>query len=106
MLKVLVLPAVIVVLFGQIAAVVNDEISVFVLNGSEGIRKVRIVDAVCGAKLVFKGKLRPGESAEIRVCSDQQGFASIVATQMAGCASAKSRRLSGIIAGAEIHLQK
>ena len=40
MLKVLVLPAVIVVLFGQIAAVVNDEISVFVLNGSEGIRKV------------------------------------------------------------------
>ena len=71
MLKVLVLPAVIVVLFGQIAAVVNDEISVFVLNGSEGIRKVQIVDPVCGGKLVFKGKLRPGESAEIRVCSDQ-----------------------------------
>ena len=84
MLKVLVLPAVIVVLFGQIAAVVNDEISVFVLNGSEGIRKVQIVDSVCGGKLVFKGKLRPGESAEIRVCSVQQDFASIVATQMAG----------------------
>ena len=60
MLKVLVLPAVIVVLFGQ------------------------IVDAVCGGKFVFKGKLRPGESAEIRVCSVQQDFASIVATQMAG----------------------
>ena len=84
MLNVLVLPAVIVVLFGQIAAVVNDEISVFVLNGSEGIRKVQIVDPVCGGKLVFKGKLRPGESAEIRVCSVQQDFASIVATQMAG----------------------
>ena len=96
MLNVLVLPAVIVVLFGQIAAIVNDEISVFVLNGSEGIRKVQIVDAVCGGKLVFKGKLRPGESAEIRVCSVQQDFASIVATQMAGCASAKTRPLSGI----------
>ncbi len=71
MLKVLVLPAVIVVLFGQIAAVVNDEISVFVLNGSEGIRKVRIVDAVCGAKLVFKGKLRLGKSTDKRVCCDQ-----------------------------------
>ncbi len=48
----------------------NDEISVFVLNGSEGVRKVQIFDSVCGGKLVFKGKLRPGESAEIGVCSN------------------------------------
>ena len=70
MLKVLVLPAVIFGLFGQIAAVANDEISVFVLNGSEGVRKVQIFDSVCGGKLGFKGKLRQGESAEIRVCSN------------------------------------
>ena len=71
MLKVLVFPALIIGWFGQIAAVVNDEISVFVLNGSERIRKVRIVDAVCGAKLVFKGKLRLGKSTDKRVCCDQ-----------------------------------
>ena len=65
------MPAVIFGLFDQIAAVASDEISVFVLNGSEGVRKVQILDAIYSNKVVSKGRLQPSQRVEVRACSQR-----------------------------------
>ena len=87
------------------ASIAEDMAMISILNDSEAVRKVQVVDNVCGSKLVLKRKLGPGQIAQVQVYSDNDGFSSIVITQVAGCASAVTRHFEGLAPGAKVNLQ-
>lgn len=45
--------------------IAEDIATISVLNDSGSVRKVQVVDSVCGSKLVLKRKLDPGQIVQV-----------------------------------------
>ena len=84
------------------AARAADQVKVRISNPTEMKWTVEIRDMVCDGKVIYQGKMKPGESRKLRICADASGAGSIRAMVAGGCASAKVTIHDGLASGDEV----
>jgi hypothetical protein len=84
------------------AARSGDQVKVRISNPTEIKWNVEIRDLVCDEKVIYQGKMKPGESRKLRICADDAGAGRIVAIVAGGCASAKATVFDGLGSGDEV----
>jgi len=95
------------VLFGVLlsagtAAAAADLVQVRIANPSDRKWNVEVRDMVCDGKVLYQGRMVPGQTQTLRLCAGADGTGAIRATVAGGCASAKATDYEGLAGGAEV----
>jgi len=87
---------------GPVAAAAADYVQVRVTNPSEQKWNVEVRDMICEGKVLWRGKMAPGQEKKLRICTGEDGSGIIRTMVAGGCASAKATVHDGLAKGAEI----
>lgn len=102
MLRRVMMVALIAGLMGSGAGLAADQVKVRIHNPSEMKLNVEIRDMVCDEKVIWRGKMQPGDTRKLRICADAGGTGIIRAVVAGGCASAKATIYDALGGGDEI----
>ncbi len=83
-------------------ALAADLVKVRITNPSALKLNVEIRDMVCDEKVIWQGKMKPGESRKLRICAGAGGTGIIRAVVAGGCASAQATIHDGLRRGDEV----